>query len=261
MKLTPLDIRKQDFSRKFRGYDPEEVLAFLNMVASQWEGLLDERQRSENKLAEFRAKLEHYEKVEVALEEALRITRQSSEKTIQNAENKARNLIERAEDDARRTEEQARKTVQEIRRQASRLNDYRLELMARLRALLTSETELLARYEEHAKVVLDRLYAASESGADPQELPETPPARTAARTLKDPAPPVRREREADPEMDADADAGADTDPDASGDVAPDFSPVAPLPKARKPKRQEEVADKPDSSSDIQHIRRILKDLD
>ena len=32
MKLTPLDIRKKDFGRSLRGYDPEEVEAFLDMV-------------------------------------------------------------------------------------------------------------------------------------------------------------------------------------------------------------------------------------
>ncbi|MDX1429805.1 MAG: DivIVA domain-containing protein, partial [Rhodothermales bacterium] len=29
MKLSPLDIKKQDFKRTMRGVDPEEVQAFL----------------------------------------------------------------------------------------------------------------------------------------------------------------------------------------------------------------------------------------
>ena len=185
MKLTPLDIRKQEFSRKFRGYDPEEVGAFLQMVATQWEEIRDECQGLDSKLGELRAKLDHYEKVEEALEEALRITRESSEKTIRNAEEKARALIEKAEFEARQTEERAQQTVNEIRRQASRLNDYRLELMARLRALLTSETELLARYEEHASVVLNKLYAVSEGEAKMQSpAGKTAKGKSAAHTKK-----------------------------------------------------------------------------
>ena len=52
MKITPLDIRKQSFKKAFRGIDPEEVQAFLEMIAEEFERLnlenLDfkERERS-----------------------------------------------------------------------------------------------------------------------------------------------------------------------------------------------------------------------
>ena len=35
MKLTPIEIEKQQFTKTFRGYDPLEVHAFLNHVAHQ----------------------------------------------------------------------------------------------------------------------------------------------------------------------------------------------------------------------------------
>jgi len=37
MKLSPLDIKKQEFSRAFRGYSVEEVQAFLDTLARQVE--------------------------------------------------------------------------------------------------------------------------------------------------------------------------------------------------------------------------------
>ena len=243
MKLTPLDIRKQEFSRKFRGYDPEEVRAFLQMVATQWEEIRDAHQGLDSKLGELRAKLDHYEKVEEALEEALRITRESSEKTIRNAEEKARALIEKAEFEARQTEEHAQQTVNEIRRQASRLNDYRLELMARLRALLTSETELLARYEEHASIVLNKLYAVSAGEAKIQSL--------AGKTTKGESA-ARRKKEAVQTTDAGTKAASHK---ASG-----AQKIGEAPDAEDAKEGETGDDK-DSPSDFQHIRRVLSDLD
>ena len=242
MKLTPLDIRKQEFSHKFRGYDPEEVRSFLQMVATQWEEVRDERQGLDSKLGELRAKLEHYEKVEEALEEALRITRESSEKTLQNADEKAQTTIEKAEIEAREIEERAQQAVNEIRRQASRLNDYRLELMARLRALLTSETELLARYEEHATVVLSKLYSASEG----EKMP-SPPDKTAKGKST-----AQRKKEAAQTTDARA--------KAASEKAPGAQKIGETPKADDTRKGESSGDK-DSSSDIQHIRRILSDLD
>ena len=242
MKLTPLDIRKQEFSRKLRGYDPEEVRSFLQMVATQWEEVRDESQGLESKLGELRAKLEHYEKVEEALEEALRITRESSEKTLKNADEKAKATIEKAEFEARGIEEQAQQAVNEIRRQASRLNDYRLELMARLRALLTSETELLARYEEHASVVLGKLYSASEG-----EKTQAPPEKTAKGKTPD------RMKKATTQT-------TDARTKAASDKAPGAQKSGETPETEDAGEGEDSGNK-DSSSDIQHIRRILSDLD
>ena len=37
MKITPLDLRKQEFKKGMRGYDVHEVDAFLEMVAKEME--------------------------------------------------------------------------------------------------------------------------------------------------------------------------------------------------------------------------------
>ena len=42
MNLTPLDIRKQSFQRTLRGFDPDEVQAFLEMAAEEFERLTRE---------------------------------------------------------------------------------------------------------------------------------------------------------------------------------------------------------------------------
>ena len=40
MRLTPLDIQSHHFARSLRGYSPEEVDAFLRMVAEDLEGVI-----------------------------------------------------------------------------------------------------------------------------------------------------------------------------------------------------------------------------
>ena len=37
MKITPQDIHKQEFKTGMRGYDKDEVDAFLQMIAEQFE--------------------------------------------------------------------------------------------------------------------------------------------------------------------------------------------------------------------------------
>ena len=37
MKITPLEIRQKSFEKVFRGYDKDEVAAFLQILGSEWE--------------------------------------------------------------------------------------------------------------------------------------------------------------------------------------------------------------------------------
>jgi len=52
MRISPNDIRQQQFSvRVFRGFDPQEVDAFLEDVADDYEALLKESQQLREQLA------------------------------------------------------------------------------------------------------------------------------------------------------------------------------------------------------------------
>ena len=42
MKVTPLEIRKKSFEKVFRGYDKDEVNAFLVSLSQAWEKVMDE---------------------------------------------------------------------------------------------------------------------------------------------------------------------------------------------------------------------------
>ncbi len=47
MKITALDIRKQEFARSFRGYDADEVDSFLQVIAAGWQEVVDDLRRSQ----------------------------------------------------------------------------------------------------------------------------------------------------------------------------------------------------------------------
>ncbi len=149
MRLSPLDIKKQEFSRTIRrGYDPDEVHAFIDMLASQWEDLLAEQRRTEDKVRELKAKMEHYEKVEEALQEALRTARESSQQTLENARQEAALILQKAEADAEDVGRDALRRRDELQLEADELIRRRDEIVARLRAFLQAETEMLERYED-----------------------------------------------------------------------------------------------------------------
>ncbi|NQV74334.1 DivIVA domain-containing protein [bacterium] len=147
MKITSLDIRKQEFNRSFRGYDMDEVDSFLQVVATQWQEMVDELRRSGEKHQEQQLKLDHYMKVEEALEEALQTARSSARITIENAEQKARNTLEDAEKRSIDLQKSADSERLQMKRDTAKYAVRQQEIVAKLRAFLMSEMEILSHFD------------------------------------------------------------------------------------------------------------------
>ncbi len=165
MRLSPLDIKKQEFTRALRGYDQDEVQAFLDMMAGQWEELLAEQRRTEDRVRELKAKMEHYEKVEEALQEALRTARESSQQTLENAKQEAVLLVKKAVGESEDLTRDAIRQRDQLMQEVQGLIGRRDEIVARLRAFLMSEAELLARFEERD---VERLFEREPEAPEPE---------------------------------------------------------------------------------------------
>ncbi len=170
MKLSPLDIRNHEFARVFRGYDPDEVRAFTETVARQWEELQDEVRRAEGRVREIEGKIAHYEKVEEALQEALVTARDGAKRTQEHAEERARLIVQEAELRAERITQDAGQKEHTLRHDVAQLTQRHDEITARLRHFLMSELEILARHEDDRPTGLMKLMPAAPAEA----LPEAP---------------------------------------------------------------------------------------
>lgn len=85
MKITPLEIRQKDFEKTFRGYDKEEVDAFLQALSQEWE-------RAQDEIKDFRKRLEQSEHEASRLREV----EHSLFKTLKTAEDTGASLVEQA---------------------------------------------------------------------------------------------------------------------------------------------------------------------
>jgi cell division initiation protein len=85
MKITPLEIRQKEFEKGFRGYDKDDVKAFLASLSQEWEREMDMQK-------ELKLKLEAAEK-EV---EKLRQVESSLYKTLKTAEDTGANVVSQA---------------------------------------------------------------------------------------------------------------------------------------------------------------------
>ncbi len=50
MNISPLDIRKHEFKKSIRGFDPDEVVTFLDMISIEFENLIRENSLMKEKI-------------------------------------------------------------------------------------------------------------------------------------------------------------------------------------------------------------------
>jgi cell division initiation protein len=71
MTLTPLDLKKQEFDRVFRGYDPVAVDAFLDLAAEEMGNLVTRVNALEERLRNLAETVDDYRQMEQALKDTM----------------------------------------------------------------------------------------------------------------------------------------------------------------------------------------------
>jgi len=151
--LSPVEIKKHEFGRAMRGYDQEEVNAFLESVAGEFEKLLDQVRLQSSEVERLRAELSSYQRMEQNMREAM----VNAQETLRDAREGARREAELAQREAEVMAEKiiadARRRSEEIRREVDGLVQRRDGLTRKLRALLRSELDLIdLMMEEDEKI-------------------------------------------------------------------------------------------------------------
>ena len=147
MKLTPLDIRRQEFKKKLRGCDPAEVRAYLDVVAQVVEELQKDQAGLNTRLAEFEIQLREYRSVEKAMQQTFVQAQETSTKAMENAKKESQLIIQEAEMRASNLVEKARNELINLREQLTILRAKKDSLITRLKMLLQSELDLVKALE------------------------------------------------------------------------------------------------------------------
>ncbi|MBL7855324.1 MAG: DivIVA domain-containing protein [Cyclobacteriaceae bacterium] len=91
MKVTPLEIRQKTFERTLRGYDKDEVNAYLLSLSQEWERLQDECKEYKLKLDAAEREVTKLREVETSLFKTLKTAEDTGASVIEQA-NKAAEL-------------------------------------------------------------------------------------------------------------------------------------------------------------------------
>jgi cell division initiation protein len=159
MRITPLDIQQKQFPMKFRGFDVEEVYAFLEVIREEMEELLRENaslkenaQRAENQIKEYRD-------METTLRETLLTAQQMVEDYRTNARKEAELLVKEAELRADTLIKDAQEKVIKIHEDIVDLKGIRRHFKEELKRLI----------EGHARMLEHDLVREGEHGEEEQQ--------------------------------------------------------------------------------------------
>lgn len=113
-RLSPLEIQKHRFSRKWKGLDPTEVGAFLDMAAEGMEELAREKADLESRIRKLEEEnVEHRERERI-LKETLVSAQRASEDIRAAAQAQAELIVKEAEDSSERLTHSALQRSAEI---------------------------------------------------------------------------------------------------------------------------------------------------
>ncbi len=97
MRITPLDIQQKQFPIKFRGFDVEEVYAFLEIVREEMEALIRENSMLKENVSRLEGQLREFKDMEVTLRETLLTAQQMVEDYKNNSIKESELILREAE--------------------------------------------------------------------------------------------------------------------------------------------------------------------
>jgi cell division initiation protein len=149
MKISPMDIQRQAFSTKFKGFDPNEVRTYLNLVAEEVAGLQIERDRLDQEVQHLTMLIEEHRQRETILKNTLLTAQRVSEEIKETARKHAEVVVKESEIQADRLLELAQSRAHEVERGILDLRTHRSALRTDVRALITRLTQILDMQEEY----------------------------------------------------------------------------------------------------------------
>lgn len=165
MKITPIEIRQKTFEKGFRGYEKEEVDAFLVSLSQEWERVVGDVQELKGRLSLAEGDVQKLREVESSLyrtlktaedtganmmqqankdaELQIREAQMQAEAMLNDAKNQARDLIDDSELRAREISGELRDDLKRLEYDYRTLEAYRNNLISEMRTFANGTLDRL----------------------------------------------------------------------------------------------------------------------
>lgn len=171
--ITPMDIHNKTFSGQIRGYSKDEVNAFLEELATDYEKIYREHRAMEEEMDTIRTKLRNYEKMESTMSNTLVMAQETADNVKKNAHKEAELSIREAQSEAQKivsdAETARRKMNADLLKAEGDMNLY-------IEKLLSNFKSALALIESAKAVRAPQPIQNDTPAAQPVEAPAAEPA-------------------------------------------------------------------------------------
>lgn len=147
MRITPMDIEQQEFSRSFRGYNEEEVDDFLDKIVKDYEELINENVRLNEEIEKMKERLKEFSEIEESLRSALLNAQKSAEEMKGRVENEAKVMVEKAEIEAEVIKQKASQKEDEVKNEINNLRRYQFMFKEKFKSMLNLYLKMLESEE------------------------------------------------------------------------------------------------------------------
>jgi cell division initiation protein len=166
VKLTPMEVRKQSFRKTMRGFDPEDVRVFLDMVAEEYESLLQQNGMLNEKLRHLNEQLNRYFGMEKTLQNSLLTAERMAEEGRDRSRMEAETIIEDARLRAERILGDSRERLRVLSREIQELQRQKDLFIQRLQSFLQAQSDLLTARRDEINAIDDMSMRAEELRVD-----------------------------------------------------------------------------------------------
>ena len=148
----------EKFNRTIRGYDPDEVNAFLDKVISQVEVMVNEMKEKDTRIAELenyakeneqlKEKLAQYERMESTVNKAIVMAQKTGEQIKISAQNESDTIIQNAKNNANRIINEALLRAEKTENEAALLKRNITIFKKRVKDIVEAQLEVVSEMDE-----------------------------------------------------------------------------------------------------------------
>ena len=141
--ITPTDIENKQFSREKRGYSPDEVDDFLDLVILDMEKLIRENKQLKAELGKAHVQVDKHMSTESTVYETLEAAKSLMNDIAASAEKRAEILLKNAEMEANLITKEAKESIASLTEEANRMKSKLDFIKGRYKSMLEAELDRL----------------------------------------------------------------------------------------------------------------------
>jgi|WetSurMetagenome_2_1015567.scaffolds.fasta_scaffold157877_2 cell division initiation protein len=169
MNISSKDIKKRDFKKGIRGYDSNEVDAFLDTVSLHYEKLVSENKTQADRIKSLVSDIDIYKENEVNLQKALIKSQELGDEIIQNAKKTAQLIVREAELNVKKSRQELDESILDKKHELDDIKLKNEKLLDDIKNYLNDKLIELEEFIKNKKIFKMELTSLSRYESAPEE--------------------------------------------------------------------------------------------